>query len=374
MRRLWGWVGVAVWVVGCREPGVGEGIATPSVQSAESAAAAPAIMVHPGESIQAAIDQAGSGGRVEIQPGTYREHLLISTPGLVLAGLGDQAVVLENPGGSNDGIRVTDEADGVVIQNIVVRGFGANGVILLRVDDFVLRRIRAENNGKYGLFPIRSNRGRIEQCTTSGHADTGIYVGQSTDVVIDHNTAFGNVNGIEVENATRVEVVHNETYGNTAGIVVVLLPGLRTKTSSDVLVSQNRVHDNNLANFAEDGFEAAVPAGSGILVIGVDRVTVEKNDVRNNSYVGIAVANTGLVEILTGTPVDVEPFPEGARIGKNILVANGGAQPIPFLPPGTDLLWDGTGSDNCWDKNEAATTLNLDLPGGNPSPDLPACS
>jgi parallel beta-helix repeat protein len=370
MPRLLARLGVlALVVVGCRDQETPSEPMTPSLKPGSPAA----IVVRPGESIQAAIDQVGAGGRIEVMPGVYREALVISNPGVRLAGVGDGDAVIENPGTEENGIVVTAAGTGVVIEHLVVRNFEENGIFLDHVNGFVLRRITAQNNGEYGLFPVFSTNGRIESCQVSGHSDTGIYVGQSTDVTIDQNVAFGNVNGIEVENASDVRVRHNDSHGNTAGIVVVLLPGLTIKAAAGVVVADNQVMDNNLPNFGGGGFEAIVPAGTGILVIGIDEVTVERNEVRGNQFVGIAVANTGLVAQLAGVPLDVEPFPDGTRVIGNTVLGNGGSQPIPFLPAGTDLLWDGTGTGSCWERNRAGTTLNLDLLGGQPSATLPAC-
>src|SRR2546426_12365821 len=87
-----------------------------------------------------------------------------------------------------------------------------------------------------------------------------------------------NVNGIEIENSSQVRAVANETYDNVAGILVVLLPGLIVKTSSDILVAGNRVHHNNHVKFAEPGgVESVVPSGSGILIVGADGGRVQNN-------------------------------------------------------------------------------------------------
>src|ERR1700712_4941189 len=44
--------------------------------------------VHPGQSIQAAIDSAHHGGRIYVKPGTYAEQLTITTDGIALIGYG----------------------------------------------------------------------------------------------------------------------------------------------------------------------------------------------------------------------------------------------------------------------------------------------
>jgi parallel beta-helix repeat protein len=340
----------------------------------------PDAVIAPGESIQAAVDAAQPGDRIFLRPGIYAQAVTITKPGIKLVGLGRRlgshgraAVILENPGDEENGITVTDAGDGVEIINLTVRNFEENGVFLVGVDGFRISEVVTENDGEYGVFPVLSSNGVIERCVTSGHSDTGIYVGQSEHVTVRGSTTFGNVNGIEIENSSHVQASDNESFDNVAGFLVVLLPGLSVKASSDILLARNRVHDNNHLNFAGEGFEQFVPSGSGILVVGTDATEVRDNAVTGNSFVGIGVANTGLLAALAGVPIDdIEPFPDGVHVRDNRVTGNGGAQPIPFLPPGVDLLWDGTGTGNCWEGNQFDTSLNLF--GGTPSTSLPSCT
>ena len=321
-------------------------------------------VVPAGGSIQAAIDAAAPGSVIQISPGTYREALTIATPRITLVGVG--TVVIENPRDAEDGVNVGDAADGFTLANVTVRGFEGNGVKLDHVDGFLLSNVRAEHNGEYGLFPVFSSHGVIENCAASGHSDTGIYVGQSDHVTIRGNVANANVNGIEIENSSHVVAEDNESFDNVAGILVVLLPGLDVKTSSTIRVHGNRVHDNNHPNFATPGeLESFVPSGAGILIVGTDRTTVTDNIVTGNQFTGIAVGSTLLLGALAGLPpeafADIEPNPDGARIAGNTVTGNGGASPIPFLPA-VDLLWDGSGVGNCWRKNTFATSAPATLP------------
>ena len=162
---------------------------------------------------------------------------------------------------------------------------------------------------------------------------------------------------MEIENCTRVTVTKNQTYENVAGILVVLLPDLQTKTGSDIVITDNQVNDNNIANFANPGqFESFVPSGTGILIVGSDRTIVANNKIRNNNFVGIATVSTLVLGALAGLPPeafdDIEPNPDGTRVTNNLLINNGTSAP-PGLPfPGVDLLWDGSGTDNCWSSNQ----------------------
>jgi parallel beta-helix repeat protein len=327
------------------------------------------IIVHTGHSIQAAVDAAGAGAVIAIEPGTYAEAVHVRTPGLTLVGLRGRngGVTIINPATEDNGVTVDPGSDGFTLVNVTVRGFGANGVFLSGVHGFLLSGVTAQDNGEYGLFPVHSSDGVIEHCRASGHNDTGIYVGQDTNVTVRASVTFANVNGIEFENVHHVRAVGNEAYDNVVGILVVLLPGLDAKSSSDVLVTGNRVHDNNHVNFAPPGDLASfVPTGSGILVVGADHVTVADNVVRGNQFVGIGVASTLVLGQLAGLApeafADIEPDPDFDRIVHNVLVRNGGAaSPIPFLPA-VDLLWIPAGSGNCWSRNAFKTSFPAALP------------
>jgi len=329
------------------------------------------IIVHTGGSIQAAVDAAAPWQTIFIEGGTYNESIVVNKPGIRLIGLScfaSEKVIIQNPGDAENGITVLDEGDGFVLKNVTVQNFEENGVFLAHVDHFLLSHVVTIDNGEYGLFPVFCKFGVVEFCSATGHTDTGIYVGQSDSVSVRYNEAFGNVNGLEIENCSNVAVFKNHSYDNVAGILVVLLPGLTVKTSANILVSENNFEDNNHVNFADPsgGFEAFVPSGSGVLLVGVDNATIKNNKVLNNNFTGIATVSTVILGSLAGLPPeafsDIEPNADGAKITDNLLVNNGSVPP-PGLPlPGVDLLWDGNGTNNCWKNNNYSTSYPSPLP------------
>ncbi|WP_207431423.1 parallel beta-helix domain-containing protein [Sabulibacter ruber] len=327
----------------------------------------PFTIVKPGRSIQKTVDNASAGDIILILPGLYREAITVNTPKLTLIGSGK--VVIENPGEEENGITVQANGDGFRLYNVTLRNFESNGVFMIRADDYVLSYVTTVNCGDYGLFPLLSNHGRIEYCVAKGHTDSGIYIGLSEDTELRFNKTYENVIGLEIENCTRVVAQHNSSYNNTAGILVVLLPGFSVTSASDILLRYNRVVDNNLPNFSVPGggFENFVPTGAGILVVGTDNTTLERNLVMNNNFLGIAVASTRLLGGLAGLPPEafdlIDPDPDGTRIRYNVVLKNGASPPTLPLPiPGVDLFWDGSGSNNCWYGNQYDTSYPASLP------------
>jgi parallel beta-helix repeat protein len=356
-------------------PGCDDTAAPLGPEADRSQRAAADLVVWPGGSIQAAVDEARPGATIRVHAGLYPEEVVIDKPRLQIIGVpaAGGGPVLANPGGLDCGFMVLDGGDGIVIRNFTVRGYEENGIYLDGVEGYRLSHIIAEDNGEYGLYPVRSTDGVIEHSVATGHEDAGLYVGQGTDAILRHNVAWGNVIGIEVSTASSIQVVDNVAHDNGTGILVVLQPGLDVKTSRDIRVTRNEVRNNNFTGLLAHGLAHFAPPGSGILVIGSDHVWVDDNTVTGNDYIAIGIANSGLLAELAGIPLDVEPFPDHARVDGNVALGGGGPPPVEVLPPGADLLWDGTGTGNCWIDNRYESSLNLDLLGGVPSAELPAC-
>ena len=182
------------------------------------------------------------------------------------------------------------------------------------------------------------------------------------------NKVFDNVNGVESENSDNIVITLNDAYNNTLGIFADLLPGLTITSSTNIRIIANIVRNNNHPNFSPPGdLAAVVPSGIGILVLGTDQTIVEKNFVTGNNFTGIVVFSTLVLGTLAGLPpeafADIEPNPDGVRVRGNILSKNGLLPPtLPIPLPGADLLWDGSGLDNCWSANIFKTSFPSPLP------------
>jgi parallel beta-helix repeat protein len=320
------------------------------------------FVVNPGESIQAAVDQARSGDTVLISYGTYHERVVVDLNDITILGVPNAAgeyPILDGQGELTEA--VISSGNNFEIGYLSVMNYTDNGVIAEGVTNVHMHHIYAENTGVYGLYPVQSTGVLIEYSEVIGANDAGIYAGQSADVVVRYNEVHENVLGIELENTVNGEVYENHTYNNTCGVLIVLLPHLTSKVSLDTIVRDNVVTDNNHVNFAKEGTTASiVPPGSGIALIAADNVEVYGNTITGNNTGGIGIFSITIA--FDKSELDIGDRPEHLYIHDNEMSGNG-LEPDKFVTnmgvPGADILWDVSGGD-----------VRIDQPGINTFPPI----
>jgi parallel beta-helix repeat protein len=238
---------------------------------------------------------------------------------------------------------------------------------LTDVDGFVFSHVTVIHNGEFGLFAEFCKNGLIEHCQGTEHAETAVFVGQSTNVTIAQNKSYANVIGFEVENSSDVTLDKNHAYDNAVGIMCLLVPGRITKESSNIVLTKNGVKENNHPNFSKPPeMESVLPSGVGILLLGINNAVVQDNHVTDHQFIGVAVVSTLVIALLADLPPEtfagIEPNPDGVKVISNLVKDNGTAPPAGFPFPGVDLLWDGSGSGNCWSRNVYRTSYPEVLP------------
>jgi len=341
------------------------------------AAKAKTYKVYPGDSIQAAVDQASSGDKIVVFPGTYVESGLNGvtvTKSLKMIGKskGANKVVLQSNGSQDDGILVegTEESpiDGFRIKGFTVEGFEGNGIHLRYVNNFRIDRNESINNLENGIFPTLSANGMVKRNLSYGSADSALWVEASTDVRVLDNVLHSSPTGLEVTVSNNVEIRGNEVYNNTIGIGLyhpnaASLPPIPQMGNWEII--DNWVYGNNAPNNAPPGsMSSALPPGGGILVLGTDGATIMKNVVENNDFYGIAIvdwclATDGSDFDCDNIPLDpgINEFPEQNIVQDNAFI-NNGTNPVahPMAPYAADITyiaWDDYG--NCFARNEYDT-------------------
>ena len=340
--------------------GLGAGIST----HAEAAASPQRIVVT--TTIQAAVNAAQPGDTVVVPPGVYRESVTVTKSGITLTG--SRAAVIDATGFTN-GVFVNGGAinqgpppscpqpglSNVTVSGLTIRNATRTGIRLVGVDGFEVSGGRYSNNGLYAVFPICSSHGLVAGNEASGTRDAALYVGSSDSVDLTHNQVTSSVVGVEVENSTNIAVTENRVTDNAAGIIAFVLPRRPVPVTDEVLIANNVVTANNRDNpFPVDQTNpvSLIPGGTGVLSAGADHVTIARNTVLGNRTGGIAVVDQPLAAI----DPRVEPNPDGNRVVSNTVLRNGADPDTDRSPvPGADLIYNGTGTGNCFADNVFGT-------------------
>ncbi|MEU9759161.1 right-handed parallel beta-helix repeat-containing protein [Streptomyces sp. NPDC047985] len=267
-----------------------------------SASATSPHVVRPGQSIQKAVDAARPGDTVVVQPGTYRETVLITKPGLTLRGSGERTVIRPAAGKppatdactkAGSGICVLGRSgatvDGVTIDSLSVSGFPKNGVWASWTDRLSVRRVLSEQNGVWGIAQERSTRGRFTGNTARANGDAGIFVantvteeGGATDTrgtELQGNTLRDNRIGFTARRVRNLSVHDNTFTANCSGVFVV---GDEGKPQAGAMtVHSNRIIGNNKYCAKTERLPAI--QGSGIVLTGAADTRVRSNTISDNT-------------------------------------------------------------------------------------------
>jgi parallel beta-helix repeat protein len=331
--------------------------------------------------IQAAVDAASPGDTVFVPPGTYRESVLVDKSEITIRGSHGAVIDAE---GFDNGITVgtgsiSQGPDGfplcpalalhdVTVKGLTIENAEENGLLLFGVDGFRVTGGKYIDNEEYGIFPICSRNGLIDFNRVEGTEDAGIYVGDDERIVVAGNHVSRCTIGVEVENSSDIVVWDNKAVGNTAGILVVVLPGLPKPFTQDVLIARNLVSRNNFPNpvpAASGEPEGLLPTGTGILNIGGDRVVIRDNVVKQNDSLGVAI----LANPFAVLDPRLEPNPDGNEVSGNVIMRNGRSpDPERAQTPGADIVYDGSGTGNCFAENRFKTEFPEGITGPFPCP------
>ena len=308
-------------------------------------------VVHPWESIQAAIDAASPGDTILVKPGRYAEALVVQTDDLTLKALPGTVLTMPDPSTPAnlctqlseglvigicvlgevdfDTFTVLDPVENPRVSGFTIQGFSDSGIIALGTEDLRATRNRAEDNAGYGIFAILSTRPVLAYNKTTGNGDAGLYVGsnQQVDAKVFGNTSWNNLMGIFLRDVSHGSATGNTVFGNCTGILLLAnAPGPVTNWK----LRHNLVRRNNRTDCDE-----GTASGAGIVLWGAS-----DNEVRRNLVVGNRGDEPfgGGVVLVTAPPEEGGEaiLPSGNLIRRNVALRN-----RPF-----DISWDGTGDGN----------------------------
>jgi nitrous oxidase accessory protein NosD len=234
-------------VAGEYDPGT-----VPPEGSQRPAASGRVLEVRRGDRIQAAMRRARPGDTVRVAPGSYA---------------GD----VEIRGASKRGVRLV--GDRVTIRGtvtvretagITLRGLAARGVVVDRVDRYVLDRLRVSGSEGAGVDVRRSPGGTITRVLASGNHGAGIALSvtpatqRAARTFVREVTVRDNTVGIAVDRARATTISRARILGNDVGV---------SATGATDLV----VRDNDIAS-----------SGVGVLLSGGAPPVLEANRMQSN--------------------------------------------------------------------------------------------
>ena len=267
-----------------------------------SGAATPAADAEFQKGLQERLLDAKPGDVIDIPAGRYAldRSLSLRVDGVTIRGAGMDKTVLSFKGQKSGAEGLIVNASGFTLENLAIEDSKGDGLKVNEGEDIVIRGVRVEwtngphtGNGAYGLYPVQTKNVLIEDSVVIGASDAGIYVGQSQNVVVRRNRAERNVAGIEIENCIDADVYDNVATENTGGILVFNMPDL-PQPGHTARVFKNRIFKNNTGNFGRKGTAvAAVPAGSGVVIMSNDDVEIFGNPTRTIEVIFYQFATNG---------------------------------------------------------------------------------
>ena len=288
--------------------------------------------------IQEAVVAAKPGAAVVVRPGRYSEEVVVDTDGLVIRGIDRFRTVLDGKGAMDTGIHIT--GDGVSVKNMTVTNYSDAGVRLDDVDNFAVRSVDLVGNRIFGVTSMGSHNGSIRNSFVWGSGEAGVHVGRcfACGILVDGVRSKQNMLGVELVNATGVTVRNSTLSRNGVGLLAHSSSLVDGAPGRGLFLFGNTIVDNNERQIPPAGMAQTYgfPYGTGIWLAGVKNTVVLENSVAGHQRYGI----------LTTDDLEGNETPVNNRIQDNVVAGAGSS---------LDLAWDGSGRNNCFDNNEAAT-------------------
>jgi hypothetical protein len=334
-----------------------------------SVSAASAIYVHPGQSIQAALNKAPAGALISVERGTYKGNLdihrsvrLVGHDAVIVPAAKPTKNFCVAPNSftgvtgicvhavfSADGQSLVTPVSNVSIEEFTVQNFSGPGIVVAGVNGFrAVRDVTAHNGGGGVWVGMVSNLSLLFN-RSSGNGSDGFYVSESpsSNAAIIGNIANDNVgSGIIFIDSLGGRITLNSAYGNCSGIVVASVATPDATPSGDVSIRLNQVTANNRM-CPDQSASGGAPAygGIGIGLVGARNTVIALNDVRDNvEQAGSGITGGGIVVL------DGKMFGGAAPTGDSIRL-NSASGNTP-----NDIYGDGTGTTNTISSNTCTTT------------------
>ena len=317
--------------------------------------------------IQKAVNKARAGDTIRVRDGVYREAVKVNGKKkryLKLIGNAKhpEKVLLRARGSMQNGIFV-NAANEVTVNGFMARGYKSNGFFFTNLTGYTMNHLIARQTGVYGLYAFNTIGGRMINSEAYYVNDGAFYIGQTPPqakpvrTIVRNVEGWGSPLGFSATNMRYVTITKSRFYNNAAGIVPNALDSEKFPPPEDNAIVDNDIFWNNF-NFhqgtppftvREDSTGALVPVGTGVLLLGGRGNLIENNRIHGNYLAGVAAIEGVLLQ----------KNPEAKSLERNI-VRNNQLGLNGTDTNGSDLMYDGNGSDNCFSLEGVSTTFPAD--------------
>jgi hypothetical protein len=287
------------------------------------------LVVHDGESIQAAVDAAHSGDTIEIGPGYYREAVCVDHKGLTIVGAGAGQTTIawpkwqsiadlpdvaatpcwtaqENADAEDDPTTLADDVSGlfflypdspVTVSGLTTRNHPASGIATWGADGYDVHDTAGVGHERYGVMAAASTdvsiTGNYEKGIErpapvyAGTGGVGLGDSDAANADISGNYVEGYNLGVFVRESRGGQITGNLVTGNCVGILFFDDSATEVPDTShyveggDFTISRNASIANNRYCIAgRDGSQRV--SGVGVSITNADHVTVVNNAIKDN--------------------------------------------------------------------------------------------
>ena len=180
------------------------------------------LSVHPGESLQAAVDAAQLGDTVEVYGGVYRHGLKVDKP-LHLRGIdpGDGLPRVE----TEDGPAITLKANGIILEGFQVRstsGWETDAGLLVASNHNIIRNNEFNGNGNVGILLQDATNNTLIGNAAEDNGDAGIALINSNSSLLQENNISRNEYGIRLEDSRGNLIEGNAVQANSEDGIYLL--------------------------------------------------------------------------------------------------------------------------------------------------------
>jgi plastocyanin len=315
-------------------------------------------------SIQKAVNASRAGDTIRVKPGTYHEGVIVKgAKKSYLRIIGDikhpKRVLLDGKGlkgaRAQNAIKV-DGADQVTVRGMKARRYKANGFFVVNAVGYTLRNLIAERTGVYGIYAFNSEGGLMADSEAFYVNDAPFYIGQTPPQATPKRSMVRNVSGwgspigFSGTNMRYVTITKSRFFNNALGIAPNALDSEAYPPAEDNVIVDNDIFWNNFNFHKGAPFPLPkagstgdiVPVGTGVILLGGRGNVVKGNRIFGNFLGGVALIDG----ILLSKPENQDAVAlTGNKVTGNVFGAGG------TDVNGRDLVYDGSGSNNCFSDN-----------------------